>query len=113
MLYASLPLSGAVVSVAILVGRLLLFFSCFLSLAVKIEAEVGFGSSAIDFEGNLSACSILVKEGIDWFEQDGLPTSCHLRQLGIEPEQPVKIECSAVQCIAPGHVSVRAGDLKV
>src|SRR5271170_6671861 len=68
---------------------------------------------ACDSDWYFGSSSVLAEEGIDGFQQNRFPTGCHLRNLGIQPGRPVKIECLSIQTVIARHLDQRSGDKKV
>jgi hypothetical protein len=80
---------------------------------VKIQPKVRFGFSAGDFEWDLRAGTVLVKERVDRLQQDGLPTSGHLGELGIQSEQSMKVEQVSVKAVLAVQIRIRAWDVEM
>jgi hypothetical protein len=76
------------------------------TFVAEIEAEFGCAVGAGDFDGDFSAGAIFVKEGVDGFEQQGLPPGGdYLRELCVGADLAREVELTfstkyATQCSA-------------
>ena len=82
-------------------------------LVVEVEADVGVGSGATDFDGDLGAGAVFGEEGIDGFEEPGFPAGDHLGDVGVEAGQAGEVEGLIVEVVDAVHGDVGAGDAVV
>src|SRR5579863_10002520 len=84
-----------------------------LILVVEVEAEMGLVARTGDLEWNFCASSILPKERIHRFQQNGFPARSHLGELGVQSQGSVKIENVAVETVLARHVGPCARNLEM
>jgi hypothetical protein len=87
-----------------------IYFS-FLLKAIEVEAEVRIGSCAIDFERNLGAGSVLLKDPVEWHQQHASPTSDHSGHSGLHIGRSGEVEFSTIEAICAGKLDGRAGNV--
>ena len=82
-------------------------------LVVEVEADVGVGGGAADFDGDLSAGAVFGEEGVDGFEQPGFPAGDHLGDVSVEAGLAAEVEGLVVEVVDAVHGDVGAGDAVV
>ena len=79
----------------------------------EIKSDLRFGLRPGDLDGNLGACAVLAEEGIDWFQEDRLPSTDQLRNFGVHARVSVKVETIAIEAVDAGEVNLRSRNLEV